>query len=138
MYRARRIAVMADHDELVAVVRARHHPHFDQQTTPASAHEKTGRGRSDPPLLRRLGNQSRGRIWVSRAQIWAWRRQWRGDLGRSGRDQGGGARAPPVSLWASSGAAAVGLIRGQLQGSTGRARWACGMRRAGGIAACGR
>jgi hypothetical protein len=53
---------MADHDELVAVVRALHHPHFDQQTTPASAHEKTGRGWSDPPLLRRLGNQSRGRI----------------------------------------------------------------------------
>ena len=98
MYRARRIAVMADHDELVAVVRARHHPHFDQQTTPASAHEKTGHGRSDPPLLRRLGNQSRGRIWASRARIRAWRRQWRGDLGRSGRDQGGGARAPPVSL----------------------------------------
>jgi hypothetical protein len=31
-----------------------------------------------------------------------------------------------------------GLVRGRLQVSTGRARWACGMRRAGGIAACGR
>ena len=31
-----------------------------------------------------------------------------------------------------------GLVRGRLQGSTGRARWACDMRRAGEIAVCGR
>jgi hypothetical protein len=38
-----------------------------------------------------------------------------------------------VPLWSR-----FGLVRGRLQGSTGRARWACGMRQAGGIAACGR
>jgi hypothetical protein len=38
-----------------------------------------------------------------------------------------------VPLWSR-----FGLVWGQLQGSTGHARWACGMRRAGGIAACGR
>jgi hypothetical protein len=60
--------------------------------------------------------------------------------GRAGRESGHGGDNGE-SIWGGAGGikavvlvplqSRFGLVRGRLQGSTGRARWACGMRRAG-------
>jgi hypothetical protein len=67
--------------------------------------------------------------------------------GRAGRKSGHGGDNGE-EIWGGAGGikavelvplrSCFGLVRGQLQGSTGRARGACGMRQASGIAACGR
>jgi hypothetical protein len=67
--------------------------------------------------------------------------------GRAGRESGHGGDNGEEIWGRAGGIKAValvplrsrfGLVRGRLQGSTGRARWACDMRRAGEIAVCGR